>query len=321
MVKKEDVNILKIDDMSVNLGGKLILDKINLDINEGDMLGIVGVSGAGKTTLLNSITGYYPFKGVVSYYSQRAKMFVPVLDNHDNFKRLFGFSAQNPSFYPELNVIENLEYFASLYNIPENIKMQNIRRALRLVRLEDHNKVLAKNLSGGMKKRLDIACSIVHNPRILILDEPTSDMDPLLRVQIWSLIEDINKNGTTIIVASHFLSEVENVCDRIVFLHNKHIEFIGTPKNFRNLYSKVKEICIATSDGKYGIILKKIIDLPFLEVKHILKKKGRIILHSKENEELISSIISKLLENEKNIFDVEIRDPSMDTLFKLFVEK
>ena len=322
MDKQTANNILRIDNLTVRLGGKLIIENVNIDIKEGEMLGLVGVSGAGKTTLLNSIIGYYPvYKGDILYNSQRKKKFISVLDKFSNFKGLFGFSAQNPSFYPELSVVENLEYFASLYNLPEDLKAQNIDRALKLVKLHEHQDATAKNLSGGMKKRLDIACAIVHNPKILLLDEPTSDMDPLLRVQIWSLIEDINKSGTTIIVASHFLSEIEHVCDRIVFLHDKRVKFEGSPKHFRNLYSKIKEVHIATTDGKYNLILKKIVDIPFLEVKHVLKKKGRVILHSKESDDTIKNAISKLIREESNISDVEIRNPSMDMLFKLFVEK
>lgn len=315
-------DILRIQNLSIKLGGRIILDTINISIKEGEMIGIVGVSGAGKTTLLNSIIGFYELmKGNVFYNSPRAKKFVSIFDNLGNFKRLFGFSAQNPSFYPELSVIENLEYFANLYDLPDNIKKQNIRRALQLVQLEGFNDLQAKNLSGGMKKRLDIACAIVHNPKILILDEPTSDMDPLLRVQIWGLVEDINKSGTTIVVASHFLSEIEYLCDRIVFLHNKKVEFVGTPRYFRSLHFKTKEIHIATSDRKYELILKKIMDMPFLEVKHVLKKKGRIILHSSESENVINSALSKILKTTSNISDIEIKNPSMDMLFKIFIEK
>ena len=320
MIRSEE--LLRINNLTIVLGHKVILENININVKEGEMLGLVGVSGAGKTTLLNSIIGYYPVaKGSIMYNSARQRKWISILDKFSNFKGLFGFSAQNPSFYPELSVIENLEYFASLYNLPEDIKKQNIDRALKLVKLHEDKNKISKNLSGGMKKRLDIACSIVHFPKILLLDEPTSDMDPLLRTQIWGLIEDINKSGTTIIVASHFLSEIEHICDRIVFIRNRHVEFEGSPKHFRNIYSKTKEIHIATRDGRYNVILKKVMDIPFLEVKHVLKKKGRIILHSRESSDVIKNSISKLLRAENNISDVEIKNPSMDMLFRLFVEK
>jgi len=314
-------DILKISNLSVKLGKNLILKDVDISVKDGEMLGVVGVSGVGKTTLLNSIIGFYPtFKGDISYYTSQGNMKISVLSNVDRYRRLFGFSAQNPSFYPELSVLENLHYFASLYDIPEVYKRANIKSALQLVQLTDHAKAYAKNLSGGMKKRLDIACAIVHNPRIVILDEPTSDMDPLLRIQMWNLMEEINKLGTTIIVASHFLSELEHTCDRIIFLHNKKVEFIGTPKEFRDIYSKVKEIHISTIDGKYDVILKKVKDMPFLEVKHIFKRKGRIVIHSRENEKTIRNAISKALGKEANISDVEISNPSFDMLFKMFIK-
>lgn len=314
---KNSIDILRVNNLSVRLGNKVILEDIGLNVKKGEILGIVGVSGVGKTTLLNSIIGYYPLlNGAVKYRSE-AKGFVSVMYNLNNFKRLFGFSAQNPSFYPELTVTENLEYFASLYDVPEKIKEQNIKKALKLVQLEDDSKVCAKNLSGGMKKRLDIACAIAHNPKILILDEPTSDMDPVLRERMWSLIEEINKNGTTIIVASHFLSEVEHTCDRIVFLRGKRAEFIGTPKEFRNLYSKIKEICISTSE--LDTVLEKIASMKFLEIKQVSRKNESILLHSKEDRKTISKALSGIMKHD--ISNIEITSPSLDMLFKVFAEK
>lgn len=320
-MKKTNDDMLKVNELSVKLGGRIILENINISVKEGEILGIVGASGVGKTTLLNCIIGYYHLmKGAVLFKPTSAKKFIPVIENLANFKKLFGFSAQTPSFYPELSVMENLEYFASLYDMPANIKKKNISRALKLVQLENNVELSAKNLSGGMKKRLDIACAIVHNPPILILDEPTSDMDPLLRVHIWNLIEDINKNGTTIIVASHFLSEVENACDNIIFLRDKHVEYSGTPANFRKLYSEVKEIQITTKDGRYDLILKKIKNMPSLEVKHAFKR-GGLILHSRESEKNIHNVLLEVEAETKNIADIEIRNPSMDMLFKLFAKK
>ena len=162
---------------------------------------------------------------------------------------------------------------------------------------------------------------MIHEPKLLILDEPTADMDPLLRIQMWDLMEDINHRGTTIIVSSHFLSELENTCDRIAFLHKAGIEFIGTPKNFRDLYSNVKEIHISTQDGRYDVILKKVLNIPFLEVKHVFKRKGRIVLHSNETERNIRDAISNVLKKEAKLSDIEIINPSFDMLFKLFVKK
>ncbi|KHO46598.1 MAG: antibiotic transport system ATP-binding protein [archaeon GW2011_AR3] len=313
--------LLKLENLSVELGGKKILQNINLNIREGEMLGIVGVSGAGKTTLLNAIIGYYPItSGRVMYGSKIAGKFVPGMENPESYKRLFGFSTQDPSFYPELTVSENLNYFAGLYNLGKSIKEQNIKKALELVELHDFVSMPGKNLSGGMKKRLDIACAIVHNPKILILDEPTADMDPILRVQMWDVMENINRRGTTIIVASHFLSELEHFCDRIVFLHTRKVAFFGTTSEFRQFHSKIKEIQIITRDGKYDAVLKKILGLPFIEVKHSNSRKNRIILQAKQQEHIINNALSRVLTNE-DIENLEIRNPSMDTLFKMFLDK
>ena len=223
--------VLEVKNISVGFE-KPILENISFSVEQDEIFGIIGVSGAGKTTLLNALVGYCPLdSGSVLY-----KGISPDKDKKQ-FKKLIGFSSQKTSFYPELTVIQNLEYFAGLYDVPKKIRDYNIKKVLKLVELEETEK-LAKNLSGGMKKRLDIACAIVHRPFLLILDEPTGDMDIILRKKMWKLIKDINKTGTTIVIASHFLSEMEDLCSTIGILSKKSMGFIGSPEKFRKLYPK-----------------------------------------------------------------------------------
>jgi len=258
MKNNQPGTILEIKDLDINLGGKEIIKNVSLDIEENEIVGIVGVSGAGKTSLLNAIIGYYPAsKGKVNFRGGPGQDRVRITDNPNMFKMIFGFSAQEPSFYPELTIKENLGYFASLYNMPADLKKKSIEKALNLVELQSHSNIEAMHLSGGMKKRLDIACALVHNPRILILDEPTSDMDPILRIQIWELLENINRQGTTIIIASHFLSELEHFCDRMAFLHEGKLKFYGKTSVFKKKYSSTKEVQLTAAEGKHAIVLKK----------------------------------------------------------------
>src|SRR3989344_6354616 len=193
--------LIKIDSVSKSFKDKKILENISINIMEGEIFGIIGVSGAGKTTLLEVMSGFQkPDSGNVFFRSDEVLLnkesitnYKSVLKDLKAIKRMYGFATQEPSFYEELTINENLDYFGSLYDIKSATLKGNMNTAINLVCLAEAKDRLAKNLSGGMQKRLDIACSLVHSPKILILDEPTADLDPLLRNHIWRLVRKINK--------------------------------------------------------------------------------------------------------------------------------
>ena len=180
--------------------------------------------------------------------------------SNQSVKQFFGFSTQNPSFYPKLTVMENLEHFGILYALSGKKLHKRCRTLLRLVGLDDSRHVLAGNLSGGMQKRLDIACALVHSPQVLFLDEPTSDLDPLMRQQLWALIKTINKQGTTIIVASHFLADMELLCSRIAVLINNRIAVVGTSDELRRTYARNFDVLFESESHDYASLKRSLHD-------------------------------------------------------------
>lgn len=258
--------LLTVEGLSKTFGKLPVLKGVSFSLDEGEILGIMGASGAGKTTLLSCIIGFLkPDKGDVKYLVQKktqngsyASEFRSILKHGREFKEFFGFAAQTPSFYDNMNVLENLRYFGKLYGLSSDTLKSNITLLLDLMSLSDSKQMLARNLSGGMKRRLDIACALIHNPKLLILDEPTSDLDPLLIEKIWDLIRRINKTGTTILLSSHLVNDLERVCSRVALLEDGMIKEIGSPVELRERFSRGHKIILRTREGNYDSLINKV---------------------------------------------------------------
>ena len=260
---------------------KKVLDNISLEVKGGEILGLVGPSGCGKTTLLKLLVGYYmPDQGdVVLKLGEES---FSVSKDPNSVKSLVGFATQDASIYPGLSVFENLMYFVSLNGVVSSDRFQRCTELLKLVRLSNSKDVLAKDLSGGMQKRLDIACALSNNPKILLLDEPTADLDPVLRKEFWELVKDINKRNTTVIIASHFVSEIEYLCDRIAVISDAKLLFVGAPSALANVSC---DVFFESLNKNYDAILAK------LSVPHKVVRKGsELVLRSSDPAKLVVAL-------------------------------
>ena len=300
--KEGSLTMIKVRNIVMIFGKTTILTNINLDIHEGEIFGVVGLSGSGKTTLLNIIMGVLkPVSGDVYYKPQhiiraREEMahFKSIGSDPEDIKHTFGFSAQYASFYPMLTVHENLEYFGTMYGLPKEVKETNIEILLDLVGLTKSADKFAKNLSGGMQKRLDIACALIHNPHVLILDEPTADLDPLLRAQMWDLVRRINKRGTTVILASHFLDELESLCTRIAILYDKQIVAVGTSYELQSRYHLGQTVIVETEKKDYSKLISGLKQAFEFADSHFVERNGRLIVHVPDADTYIKEINKEL---------------------------
>ena len=218
------MSFIELKEVNKSFNQNQILNDISLSIEKGDFFGIVGPSGAGKSVLMKTLLGIYlPDKGQVIINSKN-------IEEDKSLKNIIGFVPQNSSLYPDLSVFSNMKYFGKLYGM----KLKDIKERSKIL-LGDmglssvSNKKL-KSLSGGMNRRVNIACSMLHNPAILILDEPLSGLDPLLRKQILDLILRIQQTGKTIIISSHFMNELESLCNKVAVISNGEIATVGGPK-------------------------------------------------------------------------------------------
>jgi len=217
--------IIEVGRVTKEFNGRHILKNVSFDVLQGEVMGIIGNSGAGKTTLLNILIGFLDSDGgTISYRFENKLQPLDVLKREKAlFYKSLGFSAQDCSFYPHLTVHDNVALYGVLNGLRRDGLTRKIHGMLRLVNLARKKDEIAANLSSGMQKQLDIACSLVHGPRIIFLDEPAAHLDGENRKVIWKLVERINNTGVTVVVASHFLNELKKICDRIYLLKNKRM--------------------------------------------------------------------------------------------------
>ncbi len=299
-------------------GNTVVLYDIDLEIKVGEIFGVIGSSGAGKTTLLNALIGFIrPEKGDVLFRGEYLKshsheLFTSVYKRTLDIKKAFGFASQHPSLYPNLTVEENLDYFASLYGIPKGRKKRNMKLLLDLMDLTHARKRLVSKLSGGMQRRLDIACALIHDPKVLILDEPTADLDPYLRNHIYKLIKKISRKGTTIIIASHNLTEVEQLVDRIGILNKGKLLRVGTPNELKRKLLKFEQIRIQTFPGKYETISRKI---KSSMVERIENTGSELVIYTMSPEKVIHDVLHAIEECKEKLIDLKTLKGTLDDVF------
>ena len=305
-------SVIELKGVSKSFGKKAVLERVTLQIPDKKITGIIGTSGSGKTTLLKLITGYYkPQSGTITYYGKDLQK------NLKEVKNNVGFATQENCFYSKLTIKENLEYFGTLYGLNRNVILKNIDKILPLLELQEAKNVVAENLSDGMQRRFDLACALINYPKVLILDEPTEDLDPPLRRQILKLIRDLNALGTTIIITSHLLEEVEYLCDYIAILNNKSIEKFGTISQLRDILGDEDEIHVVTESQDYNYLLRAL----NRRVKKVYVDNGKLIVQAKNADSLLKALLSLLKRKGEKIVYADVKRPSLEEIFDKVTKK
>jgi ABC-2 type transport system ATP-binding protein len=309
--------LFKLRNVTKVYGTSLVLANLTLDIHPGEVFGLMGASGSGKTTLLHTLIGFLkPEKGDVLFrrHTKKGILYESVFKNPFAFKKMYGFTSQMPSFYLKLTVTENLHYFGTLYGLSEKAIEKNTKILLDLMQLTHARHVLAENLSGGMERRLDIACAMIHNPDVLILDEPTADLDPQLREHINDIIRIINGKGTTIVLSSHHLADMGNLCSRLALLNDGSIVETGTPDEIRFRHKKAERILLESYPGNY----KKIIGR--LEGNYVdCQIRGtNIAIMTATVQKTLQTLLTILEQENERILELSVVAPTLEDVFRSF---
>lgn len=221
----------------------IALDHFNLEIMEGEVFGLLGPNGSGKTTTINCILSLLSYdKGSIKIFGKDMKP-----ECYD-IKKDIGVIMQNVAVFDELTVYENIDFFCGLYITDKETRKKYVDEAIAFVGLEDFVKFYPKKLSGGLLRRLNIACGIAHKPKLIILDEPTVAVDPQSRNKILEGIEQLNRDGATIIYTSHYMEEVEQICTRIAIMDKGKNLAIGTKQELKKMIKNTETLEIEIAE-------------------------------------------------------------------------
>ncbi|MCI8835772.1 MAG: ABC transporter ATP-binding protein [Ruminococcus sp.] len=250
--------MIQIENLVKRYGNLVALDHLNLQIQEGEVFGLLGPNGSGKTTAINCMLALLKYdRGSIRILGEEMTP-----DNY-RVKQQIGIVLQNVAVFDELTVYENIDYFCGLYVREKEKRKQLVEEAVQFVGLEEFVKTRPGKLSGGLLRRLNIACGIAHKPKIIILDEPTVAVDPQSRNRILEGIQELNRQGSTIIYTSHYMEEVEQICTRIAILDHGRSIAVGTKEELKNMIKTGETVTIE------GVLLTPEQILSVRELPHV----------------------------------------------------
>ncbi len=220
--------VVEIENLVKRYGDLVALDHFNLKIEEGEIFGLLGPNGSGKSTTIHCMLSLLEYdKGTIRIFGKEMK------PTSYDIKRDIGVVMQNVAVFDDLTVYENIDYFCGLYISDKKTRKQYVKEAIAFVELKDFQDFYPKKLSGGLLRRLNIACGIAHKPKLIILDEPTVAVDPQSRNKILEGIQELNRQGATIIYTSHYMEEVEQICTRIAIMDKGKNLALGTKEELK----------------------------------------------------------------------------------------
>ncbi|MFH7819945.1 ATP-binding cassette domain-containing protein [Neobacillus thermocopriae] len=301
------MKVLEVKNLTKKFDGFIAVDNISLSINEGEIFGLLGPNGAGKSTTINLIAGLLrSSEGEIKILGKNNM-------KHSRYTKMnIGIVPQDLAIYEDLTAFENVKFFAGLYGLRGTELTDRVQEALEFVGLLDMQRAYPKNFSGGMKRRLNIACAIAHRPKLIIMDEPTVGIDPHSRNYILQSIHKLNEMGCTIIYTSHYMEEVEEICTRISIMDHGKVIAEGTKEQLIAIITNTKDIWIEVKSVEQ-IDIEKIKEIN--GVKTVSLDKNVIKINSEIGINNLNNILLYLMNQKVEIGSLEEREPNLETVF------
>lgn len=300
--------MLVVDHITKSFGKKEVVKNVSFEVKKGETFGLLGPNGAGKSTTISMICGLIPYDGGDIKVGGKSVKEYPL-----DAKGKIGIVPQDIALYPTLSAKENLIFWGKMYGLSGAIAKKRADEVLAYVGLQDRAKDKIETFSGGMKRRINIGAALMHEPELLIMDEPTVGIDPQSRNHILETVKGLNEKGMTVIYTSHYMEEVEYLCERIAIVDHGKVIALGTKT----------ELCNRLADGfmvklqlnRYSEeLLQKIKDIPTVE-RIIIDEDTNTLDIGLKNGEAIGTVVSVVVENHVQILKLEVQEPNLEALF------
>ena len=299
------MKILEIKKISKEYGDMIAVNDIDLQVNKGEIFGILGPNGAGKSTLIGMICGLIKrTSGEIIYEEKETKI--------RKFKENIGIVPQDFALYWDLTAEENIEFFCSLYGFRGKDLKTRVNNVLDFVGLTDVRNKKASEFSGGMKRRLNIGCAIAHSPKLIIMDEPTVGIDPQSRNHILKSVLKLRDEGATVIYTSHYMQEVDDICDRIAIVDKGNVIAEGTSEELKNLIGD-KRVFNITVKEKIDNFEDKLLEITGIE--KVAYSENQYKISTIKNANLLTKIMETTLSLGGKIVNIENSEPSLENVF------
>jgi len=306
-------NVVETKDLTKSFGEDVAVQSLSMYVPRGKIFGFIGPSGCGKTTTVRLLTGFYkPTSGTLSVLGKDPADF----SKSDQAK--LGYLIQQFVLYPDLTVWENLNFAASFYGVTP-FRRGRLNKLLDFVELSDHRNKLARDLSGGMKRRLSLAATMVHNPELLFLDEPTAGIDPILRRKFWDYFKELQAQGHTLFITTQYVGEAA-YCDLVGVMYEGRLLMIATPEGLRKKAYGGDVVGIKTTEGMSFEQRHQLEDLPFVhgKVKVIDEQENDLIVD--EASAAIPTLMEWCQAQDLNVETIEEKSPPFDDVFVKIIE-
>ena len=299
--------LVVVSDAVKRYDGKLTVDHVNVSIQQGEIFGLLGPNGAGKSTTISMICGLLKIDGGDILIDG-----ISVISNPLEVKRRIGLVPQELALYDTLTATENVTFFGRLYGLRGKLLKERVAEALAFTGLSDRAKEKPSTFSGGMKRRLNIACAIMHRPKLIIMDEPTVGIDPQSRNHILESVKALNKMGSTVIYTSHYMEEVAAICDRVAIMDKGHIIACGTEKELRERVAQEEKIVIKATNIS-SALMDELRLHPRISRVEVNDDMVELYLPSSQSE--LQDILFIFAKHEGVIGSLHIEEPDLETLF------
>jgi len=300
-----------VENLTKRFGDFTAVDAISFDIKKGEIFGLLGPNGAGKTTTISMLsTLLEPTSGNAQVNG------IDIQEDQDGVRKSIGIVFQDQSLDEELTAWENMDFHGRLYRIPKEIREERITDLLQLVELEERKESLVKTFSGGMRRRLEIARGLLHEPAVLFLDEPTLGLDPQTRNHLWTYIQTLNHTkGITIILTTHYMDEADRLCDRIAIIDRGTIIAMDTPEELKKRVGS--DVVTVTSPDSERIAQE--ISAPWISGAE--QHDGQVTIRLHDAEEHITELIRLFGDHGYAITSVSIHKPTLEDVFLHYTGK